>query len=600
MKNPFNPVPDIRHVSRGLPLPTEGYSDQPYIIGTDDGAWLCVFTTGSGHEGQPGQHVVTCRSTDQGRTWDDCVDVEPADGPEASYAVLLKASSGRLFCFYNHNTDNVRELIGDDPPFAGGICRRVDSQGYFVFKVSDDHGRSWSEDRFPIPVRAGAIDRENAYGGRIRFFWNVGKPFRHEGSAYVSIHKVGGFGEGFFTRSEGWLLCSENLDTESDPEKIQWTTLPEGETGLITPPGGGPIAEEQSYSVMGDGSFFSVYRSIDGHPVCAYSRDRGRIWSPPAYMAYPDGRVLKHPRAANFAWRCANGKYLYWFHNHGGHWYEDRNPVWLCGGVERKTPEGLVIDWSQPEIVLYDDDPFVRMSYPDMIEQDGQIFLSETQKHLPRVHPIERGLVEGLWGQFEPPVACLDGQVLDRTLDGGVESRITLPELPEFLGRDIGRPDQGTGDFRRGISIGVCFSGPVTEGNHVLFDSREPDGCGAVLRVGPRGSLQTLLSDGRTQVSWETEDGVFEPDLVCRATVLVDGGPKTISIVVDERLLDGGPERQFGWGRFSPHFRGLNGRREARVGPGVERIWIYDRAVRVSEIIGHHRWMKGKGSGLDS
>ena len=71
-----------------------------------------------------------------------------------------------------------------------------------------------------IPVREMAIDRENVYGGKVRFFWNVGKPFTQDGSAYVSLHKVGGFGEGFFTRSEGVLLKSENILTEKDPEEI--------------------------------------------------------------------------------------------------------------------------------------------------------------------------------------------------------------------------------------------------------------------------------------------------------------------------------------------------------------------------------------------
>ncbi len=590
-KTPFSPVPDGRHVSRGLPLPTEGYSDQPYIIRTDDGAWLCVFTTGSGHEGQRGQHVVTCRSMDRGRTWADCVDVEPADGPEASYAVLLKASSGRVFCFYNHNTDNIRVLPADDPPYEGGICRRVDSQGYFVFKISDDHGRSWSENRHPIPVREAEIDRRNAHGGAIRYFWNVGKPFLHAGCAYVSLHKVGGFGEGFFTRSEGWLLCSDNLDEEPDPEKVRWLTLPEGEVGLTTPPGGGPIAEEQSYSVMSDGSFFSVYRSVDGHPVCAYSRDRGKSWSEPAYMAYPDGRLIKHPRAANFAWRCANGKYLYWFHNHGGNWYEDRNPVWLAGGVERATPEGLVIDWSQPEIVLYDDDPFVRMSYPDLVEEGGRLFLTETQKHIPRVHELDRELVEGLWGQFEEPVACRDGQVLDVALDAGGERNVSMPDLPEFLGRDISRPDQGTGDFRRGVSIGFQIRRSHMDGTLVLFDSRGADWRGVVLRVDPKGGLGMLFSDGRTHVAWKTEDRILREGVVHNATVILDGGPKIIAIVIDGQLLDGGLERQFGWGRFSPHFRGINGRKEVVIGPGVERFWLYERAVRVSEAISHHRWL---------
>ncbi|MBT7097287.1 exo-alpha-sialidase, partial [Candidatus Poribacteria bacterium] len=163
---------DPRNIENGLEIPTESYADQPYIVKTDDGAWLCAVTTGGGHEGQPGQHVITMRSTDLGKTWDDRADVEPADGPEASYAVLLKTSYGRIYCFYNHNTDNQREVIADDPPYTGGKCARVDSLGYYVFKHSDDHGRTWSAERSRMPVREFDIDRENAYGGSVRFFWN--------------------------------------------------------------------------------------------------------------------------------------------------------------------------------------------------------------------------------------------------------------------------------------------------------------------------------------------------------------------------------------------------------------------------------------------
>jgi hypothetical protein len=51
--------------------------NQPFVIQTDDGAWLCCVTTGPGHESVQGQHVTTTRSTDQGRTWSDPVPVEP-------------------------------------------------------------------------------------------------------------------------------------------------------------------------------------------------------------------------------------------------------------------------------------------------------------------------------------------------------------------------------------------------------------------------------------------------------------------------------------------------------------------------------------------
>ena len=58
--------PDWRHIVNGSVIPDEFYADQPYIVKTDDGAWLCVITTGKGAEGEGGQHVVTLRSTDRG------------------------------------------------------------------------------------------------------------------------------------------------------------------------------------------------------------------------------------------------------------------------------------------------------------------------------------------------------------------------------------------------------------------------------------------------------------------------------------------------------------------------------------------------------
>ena len=81
--------------------------------------------------------MVSTRSTDRGKTWSEPVHLEPPDGPEASYAVLLKAPNGRIFAFYNHNTDNVRRVKSDPGTCDDGWCKRVDSLGHFVFKYSD-------------------------------------------------------------------------------------------------------------------------------------------------------------------------------------------------------------------------------------------------------------------------------------------------------------------------------------------------------------------------------------------------------------------------------------------------------------------------------
>ena len=173
---PPEPI-DMRDIRTGQEIPTLTYSDQPYIVRTDDGAWLCVVTTGVGHEGQPGQIVSTQRSTDRGRSWSAPVAVEPADGPEASYAVLLKVPGGRIYVFYNHNTDNIREVPLDrGPGQSPGVCKRVDSLGYFVFKYSDDGGVYLVATALPDPHAADG-DRS------LESLWRQGALFLERGQA---------------------------------------------------------------------------------------------------------------------------------------------------------------------------------------------------------------------------------------------------------------------------------------------------------------------------------------------------------------------------------------------------------------------------------
>ncbi len=606
-------MPDNRLITTGREIPTERYSDQPYAIKTDDDAWLCTITTGVGIEGATGQHIIATRSSDQGRTWSAPVPVEPADGPEASYAVPLKVPSGRIYLFYNHNTDDRRYVKADDPPYKDGKCYRVDSQGYFVFKTSDDHGQSWSSKRYNMPVREMAIDRENPFGGETRYFWNVGKPFIHAGAAYISLHKVGGLGHGFFTRSEGVLLRSENILTERDPEQIVWETLPDGDAGLRTPPGGGPIAEEHSYVVLSDGAIYSVYRTIDGHPAFAYSRDGGYTWTQPAYKRYANGRLMKHPRAANFAWKCQNGKYLYWFHNHGGNWYEDRNPVWLCGGVEADTAEGRVIQWSQPEIALYDDDSFVRMSYPDLVEDAGNYYLLETQKDKARVHLLDRDLLDGLWGQLDEGCALTkDNCIIEWKAESAALSHVIMPPLPAFNIRDHQRPDYGSRDMRSGFTVEVWLMLEQLDGGQLLLDARAPSGQGWALVTSSAGKVEIILNDGRGDSRWDCDAGMLQAGKLQHLVVVVDGGPNIISFFVDGVLCDGGAFRQFGWGRFSPGLRHVNSTsKNPIIAPGstavqdgasaeadaerveissaIRTLRIYDRYLRASEVIGNYR-----------
>ena len=608
---------DWRNIVNGLEIPTVSYSDQPYVVKTDDGAWLCCVTTGSGHEGEPGQHVSTKRSMDFGKTWSTPVPVEAPGDVENSYAVMLKVPpvakalggrpSGRIYIFYNHNTDNVREAKCHN---GKDVFSRVDSLGHFVFKYSDDHGKSWSAKRYDIPFRLFQCDRENVYGGKLCFFWNVGRPFIHGGIAYVPLIKVGQMGDGFFQQSEGVLLKSDNLLSETDPEKICWETLPDGDIGLRTPPGGGLISEEQSYVVLSDGSFYVNYRSVDGYPVESYSRDGGHTWSQQQYKRYADGRMMKHPRAANFVWKCENGKYIYWFHNHGGcfvreMWgepsinnglvpinggtphspYDDRNPVWVSGGIETDSPDGKILKWSEPEIMLYDDNPFIRISYPDLIEDDGRYFISETQKDIARTHEIPADFLNRIWSVLEMSLGVRPAfaKVADDAFLMNVQTagQITAPLLPEFFTRDNQSLDYCGRATRQGFALEMVLSlNTNTSGDAVIIEGRRKDGRGLALNITRDGKLELLMNDG-----WMEQRITSEPCLKTgknHVVINIDGGPRVVSFIVNGQFCDGGKYRQFGWQRFSPYFRHVNWSEKWTVS-NVDQLKVYDRILMTAE-----------------
>lgn len=542
---------DWRNIANRRVIVGSGYADQPYLVKTDDGAWLCCVTVSTGHEGDPDQHVQVSRSLDCGRTWIDTVRIEPREGLENSYAVMLKTSSGRIYIFYNHNTDNVRKVLWHD---RSQSFSRVDSLGHYVFRYSDDHGKTWSPRRYEIPVREFQCDRDNVYGGKLRFFWNVGKPFFRNGTAYVSLHKVGQMGRGFFQQSEGVLLASPNLDTESDPEKIIWETLPDGEVGLRAPAGGGPIAEEQSGVVLSDGSICCSYRGIDGYGMEAYSRDGGRTFEPAHYKLHYDGTPLKNPRACNPVWKYAPGKYLYWFHNHGGDFiarmvernnpnqvspYSDRNPVWLCGGTEVETPNGLELRWGNPEILLYGIEPEIRMSYPDFLEDNGLYYVSETEKAIAGIHEIPKSFLDGL---FQPA---------EKTLLFRSEGEKTLFDSPELNQKisfrfDLKKDEPG-----------------------VWFRSFDPDGLGCEFGMDPKRRLYLKWICPQQTVfafSESMKKGLRQ------AQFTLDPMAGIISFYADGRFCDGGNEKQFGWQRFSRDMPRMFYNQEGTVGTQLVTI----------------------------
>lgn len=564
---------DWRNIRNGKVIPDEGYSDQPYVVKSIDGNnhWLCVMTTGPGNEGAQGQHVIAQVSRDQGATWSEPVDIEPSDGPEASWGVPYITPSGRVYVFY---TFNHLRLLPDGSPVTAS---RQDTLGTYAYKYSDDFGTTWSS-RHEVPYRQSYVDRNNVCPGvepgEINLFWGTGKAIEKGDTFFLPFTKVGQY---LVNNTEGWLVRSTNIMTQTDPAKISWEMVPGGDKGIKNS-ALSSISSEQCGVVQNNGDLYVVSRTTCGYPAYSISSDDGSSWSTPEKIRYADGRFIKTPRANCKVWKASNNRYLLWYHNNSTKSFENRNPVWLAGGIEVNGE----IQWSQPEILLFDPSTSIRISYPDLIEHNGEFWITQTQKTVGYVNKLDATLLEGLWNQHSNRRIATEGKAIDLDLQANPTESAPMPALTS-LAED--------GGFS--LDLWVKFDN-LTKGQ-ILADSRNPSGRGFVLQTTDNGKLQLTLNDGTETASWDTETGALTIGRWQHIAVIVDGSPDIITFVVNGRLLDGGSERDFGWSRFSGNMADINGAETLTIGSSLngqlKKLRLYTRYLRTSEAIAnYHAW----------
>ena len=552
---------------------SEGYVDTTNAVITNDGNWLCVLTICAGREGWSDSHVAAFVSEDQGKSWSEPIAIEPPQGVKNSCnPVLLATPSGRIYAFYDYNIDGITQLPN------GRKMPQVYLIGWYGFRYSDDGGRTWSTNRYRVPIRLTQVDRENDWGGKQQMFWGISHPVTYGGSVYVPITKIKHYHQ---KEMEGWFLKSDNILTELDPEKIRWQLLPDGEQGLRAPEHES-VQSEFNLVALDNGDLYCMYRTEMGYPCHAYSRDGGHSWSKPVPASYtPSGRRIKHNRACPRLWKTENGKYLFWFNNQGSKDFWPRNPVWITGGIEK---DGC-IHWSQPEILLYAPVIEQGMSYPDLVQADGGYWITETEKMIARVHTIDPALLKGLWNQGRTKTVASKGLVLSKNVDERPVPQTKMPELPSLANSE-------------GFSIEFWLKLDQIFGGQVILDSRNKDGKGIVVVTGENGTIRIDLNDGKHTDGWDCDAGLIQPDRWHHVVMIIDGGPKIITFVVDGVLCDGRARRDFGWSRFNKDMDDVNGSRELKIAPSLKGrlklVRLYDRYLRTSEAIGNFQADKSK------
>jgi hypothetical protein len=379
-----------------------------------DGTWFTTWSQGI-CEGHPVQRIVFATSRDLGRTWtepaiaaDSCPEREEGVAYGAPFVV---PETDRIYVFYFMTAQT------EGPQWAAegrrdSSKRRVPlhGSGVLCFVYSDDAGATWSDRRvIDLPNRDW-----NAIPGR--FFGWVNHPAQQmpDGTVMLPIswsrrharHWQIGAGE------VGLVRC-DNILTESDPDKLAFTLLPEGPRGIRVPvrehwdnPAVNrlvayydgvveetvPSFEELTIVPLSDGRWLGVGRTSIGSPGYTISADAGETWTPVETLrTAPGGETIDHPHTMCPIAKTDDGRYVLLFTNNDGTkrgaehvWHGNgrtRNPQWITVGREvpgEHRNAGLV--FGEPMVLAEVDDSGetnlkTGISMPQFFEVDGRRFV---------------------------------------------------------------------------------------------------------------------------------------------------------------------------------------------------------------------------------
>ncbi len=616
---PYRGVMDPRDLKSGhVVSDRNGYYDSQNIVavGGDDGRSLVlsvVFHHSENREGGPGLRLFSTRSLDRGRTWSEPRAIEsPERQSHDGYQLVHRPPDRpeRIFVFYGWNT-------GSHPP-TGERLKRTDMQleeGYW-FRVSEDAGLTWGDRSHLIPVRRTRIDRENPWGGATMGMFLCDKPSVIDGAVYMAFQKTRD-GAGETPGSEVFLLRSRDLLTVDDSARATWETLPTGDVGLRAP--AGELGEEPHVLAVGH-RLLVVWRTEMGKLASAVSTDGGETFSAPFWLGY-DGsddshsQPIKNPRGAITPFRLRrpspSGRALYvmLFYNNGRTdrmGYVGRRVYWLTMG--RETPGGS-IEWGQPELALwwdgtgFEDRPDWNPDwaivdgpgYPDWVEfDDGALAFVESNKLAIRYHEVDPRLLTFIGLQPELAVVAEAGKVLDVIAPAGSIRAPVLVDLRTGGGFTL---MVVVGGLPHGSTVVSALSSVTAALGEEPTDRRVTKGY--TITVTAEGELELMVTNGfgvtlthSTRIASRIWDG--NDHLVA---FIVDGGPKVVSVVVDERLDDGGDQPQ-GWAFFPAGLGEVGGSEVAFLaGTGLRRFLVYDRALLTTEAIATGRGLLGTGAG---
>ncbi len=324
---------------------------------------LFAIWTQSTFEGKDDQRIVFSKSFDKGVTWSRPRQIAgrnvQTNTMMASWGFPIISQSGRIYVIYNKH-------IGINDIFSH-------TTGKMAGVYSDDCGQSWSaEQEIEFPKDA-KWDNPDSNVPANWIVWQ--KPERlSEGKYYAGftrwvspkVRKPAPIRVWWAEAAVIEFMRFENIDDNPEPKDLEISFFMTGDDALQVPLIGHddvPVAQEPSIVKLPDNRLFCVMRTTQGSPYYSISNDEGESWSKPSVLLFGDNsdRVL-HPCSPCPIYEIGQGKYVFFYHNHDGHFQQwgpkdtlyHRRPIMMSLG--EFTPDATQpIRFTKPVFVMDND-----------------------------------------------------------------------------------------------------------------------------------------------------------------------------------------------------------------------------------------------------
>jgi hypothetical protein len=590
---------DWRAFENGIPVLAVGATSLPEIYDYQEGlqeypitatVWLRSLTVARQGEGHASQHIIAQRSTDAGKSWSAWFDVEPEGPPPSSYGSFFRHPvTDQVGLMYTLGPERDPELA-DGRPFYG----HRHHVGQIAYRYVSPEGEFSERYILDLPLRA--VDRINVFRGEHTLHYSRPAPQVLLGDdGYGWYTKLGP--APYVSNGEAFLVRYIGYAHNDRIEELELELLPRGEHGLQPSDtacicGIAPIA-------LTEAGWFFKYRTTTGYAGLAVTRDKGSTWTVGDLTYEPGGRPVKNPEGPFGLVHDHQGRAFLTFYNDsysiGFGSFAARDLVY----ISHIALAGGDLHVSEPELFYYRQDQGgyerhsrKRLNPPHVVVTDDGVYGEGADKLALLRFPIPERFFDLLATQATTRGIPQEGLILALDAISPEEVTIAAPELPRLA---------DGGAFTLTFSLRIAEPRPrlVIVGNRAAFVLDGMTGRGIRVITWRHHNLLFAMSDGRHTVRLESDNGSLQPNQDHQVSIIVDGRPGLVSLVIDGKLQDGGTHRERGAVRFDQDYGDVNGPEHWELGLAgqVGKLYVHARALLTSEAIALQRAIREDSRG---